>query len=404
MIEEEAKAQLFNVVATRTSNGQAVSGNFNSAEDALNFFDGQNLNSAFGTNVDNEPVTVALNYRGLGASLAYDSGNNLVLNIDGIVSNQVFSGSSRDASLDLLKDYLKSDGADILDRINKRLAAVSPTDPIAGNPISLMSQMVGDDFELGFVDTIHDSSDIGDDGKKVGNEMGAGVQYSSYNVSGIKSDVISVSPFSYRNNLGESDFKLLLKVPVVKMITTENHAKTYQASAAIGLLIPLIKDIWSISPIVSIGAVGSEDLGSAAAIRGFSVTNKLGFTAENGFGLHLGTLLGNYKTERLEINNYRSDPNIENNVLKNSLVLTVPTGYTSYVLDFAATNVRFFGDDLYIENAMDYGIGLVKSSRANNNEMRLDLKYYTYDAERIASIGNGKKSVSGFSVNLKFQY
>ena len=391
-----ASAKLFNVTATRVSNSQTVSASFDSVEEALDYFDGQNLNNVFGANVDNEAVNIALNYRGLNASLAYDTGSNLTLNIDGIVSNQVFSGANRDASVELLKDYLKSDGGDILNRINKRLAAVSPTDPIAGNPTSLMSQMVDDDFDLAFVDSIHDNS-------STGNEMGVGAKYSSFNVSGIKSDVISIAPFSYRDNFGNSNFKLLLKIPTLKMIQTEGEAKTYQASAAVGMLFPIVKDIWSISPMLSIGAVGSEDLGSAAAMRGISATNKLGFKTKDGFGIHLGTLFGNYATEKLKINDYESDPKIQNNILKNSLVFTLPLD-KQYVVDLAATNNRFFGSDLYIENAMDYSVALVKTSRNDNNEMKLDLKYYTYDAARTASIGNGKKDVRGFAVNLQFQY
>ena len=115
---------------------------------------------------------------------------------------------------------------------------ISPIDPIAGNPISLMSQMVYDDFELAFVDAIHDSDEVDENGKKVGSEMGAGVQYSQYNVSGITSRVVALSPFTYRKNIANSGVKLLLKIPALKMISTDN-AKTYQASSAKGLIIHL---------------------------------------------------------------------------------------------------------------------------------------------------------------------
>ena len=184
--------------------------------------------------------------------------------------------------------------------------------------------------------------------------MGASAQYSSYNVSGIRSTVVPLSPFSYRRNIFDSDAKLLLKIPTVKMIYTDN-SKSYQVSGSVGF--------------------------------------------------HLGILYGNYKTEKLQINGYRSDPKIEDNILKSSFVISIPTDMLrNYVIDLSATNTRFYGTNLYIENAMDYGIGFVKTANANNNEMRLDIKYYSYDTARVATIGNGSGKVEGVSVNLKFQY
>jgi len=397
-------ANLFNITATRSSNGQTASAGFNSAEEAIDYFKGQNLNSIFGTNVDNEAIAINMNYRGLGANLSYNGTNALTLNIDGIVTNKVFTGGNRDASVELLKDYLKSDGGNLINEINKRLAAISPSDPIAGNPASLMSQMVNDDFDLAFVDSLHDNGAVDKNGKKIGNEMGAGVKYENYNVSGINSQVVALSPFSWRRNINNSDVKLLLKIPVFKMVNTES-AKSYQASSAVGFHVPLYKDYWSIAPLASIGAGGSQDLASGAMMSGFSVTNKLKYKTDRGFGFHLGTLFGRYQTEKVRVNGYSFNPNITNNILKNSFVVILPVGLMQdYAVDLSATNTRFYGTSLYIQNAMDYGIGFVKTNKTTNNEARLDLKYYSYNSSNIASIGNGSRRVNGVSANLRFQY
>lgn len=53
---------------------------------------------------------------------------------------------------------------------------------------------------------------------------------------------------------------------------------------------------------------------------------------------------------------------------------------------------------------MDYGIAFVKTSKHDNNEFRVDLKYFSYDAEKSVTIGNGKRGVDGVSLNLKVQY
>ncbi|MES2961310.1 MAG: hypothetical protein V4694_02890 [Pseudomonadota bacterium] len=401
-VSEAKAAQLYTVSATLVSSGQTVNGSFNSAQDAVDYLNGTNLNQAFGSNVDGQAINISVNYRGLPATLAYNSGNTLTLNIDGIVTNKTFTGSSRDAAVDALEDYLKASGGDILNQINKRLAAVSPVDPLAGNPTSLMSQMNDDDFELAFTDSLHDSTEVDKDGKKIGSEMGLGVQYQRYNLAGINSTVYSFSPFSWRKNLGNSETRLLLKIPALRMVTTDN-AKTYQASAAVGFYIPLYKTYWAIAPIASIGAVGSEDLAAASAMHGFSLTNKLGFD-HNGWGLHLGTLYGIYQTDKLQYNGYVSNPGIKNNILKNSVVVGVPIGIMGFGVDLSATKTQFYGTDLYIENAMDYGVGFVKYSKVDNNKIRFDIKYFTYDAQSVATIGNGTKRITGVSANLKFQY
>lgn len=390
-------AQLFDITVTRDLTSDSVSASFHSIEDAIDYFDSDNLSEQFGSNVNAEPISANLNFRGLPASLSY-AGTNLVLQIDDVVT-KTFTGTSRDDVLDQMEEYFKSGGGDDISRIQRRLAKVSPVDPIAGNPISLMSQMVENDFELTYVESMYDSPDA--DSER--NEMGIGAKYSQYDVSGLKSKVLSVSPFTWRNNFGDSNAKFLIKLPVLAAIDTEG-AKTYQLSGALGFHIPLVDKVWSIAPLASLGAVGSADLGAATAIRGVSLTNKLRFDIGD-WGLHLGTLFGNYVTEKVSINGYKSDPDIKNNILKNSVGIRAPLDtMQNYALEFNVANTRFYGTDLYIENAMDYGVAFIKTSNQSNNEARFDVKYFTYDAERSASIGNGKKGVKGILASLKFQY
>ncbi len=402
---EKAEAKLFEVQATRTSTGQTISAGFDSVQEALDYFKGKNLNSIFGTNVDNEPMSVLLNYRGLNASLTYATDQTLTLNIDGIVNNKTFRGVDRDDSVKQLKDFLKHDGGAVLDQVNKRMVAVSPADPIAGNPTSLMWQMVDHDFDLSFSDSLYDTRESDENGKKIGNEMGAGVKYANFNAAGIRSNLVSVSPFSWRRNLFDSDVKLLLKIPVLTMITTEG-SKSYQANSSIGLQIPLYKEFWSITPMASIGAVVSVDQASASALHGFSATNKFHIDVNN-WGMSLGTMLGRYSTQKISYRNYTSNPDIANTVLKNTFAVNTPPIIASkFATEFSVSNTKYYGTELYIQNGMEYGLALVKTNNRlkNNNEFRTDLKYFDYYTNHIATIGNGSRRIQGVMVNLKFQY
>lgn len=393
-------AQLFDISVERDSNGQTISASFHSIEDAFDYFDTDNLNNQFGADVSSETVTANLDFRGLPATLSYNGTNGLTLQVDDIV-NHTFTGTSRDDVLEQMKEYFKGQGAgaEALSKIQRRLAKVSPVDPVAGNPISLMSQMVDHDFDLTYVDALYDSEEKGAER----NEMGIGVKYGQYNVSGLDSKIVTIAPFSWRRNLGDSRAKFLLRFPTLAAVDTEG-GKSYQASAAMGFHFPIIGNVWSIAPLASVGAVGTADLGAASAMSGYSLTNKLNFEV-NGWGLHVGTLYGRYATEKVSLNGYTMDANISNNVLKNSLNLRAPLNtLDSYLLELSIGNTRFYGTDLYVENAMDYGVSFIKSSNTTNNEARLDVKYFQYDAERGASIGDGSKKVRGIQVALKFQY
>lgn len=265
--------------------------------------------------------------------------------------------------------------------------------------------MADSDFELAFIDSLYDTGETDKKGKKIGDEMGVGIKYANYNAGGITSNMVSLSPFSYRKNINNSDIKLLLQIPVLTTIQTGN-ARTYQANSSLGLGIPLYKKFWSITPMLSVGAVGSQDQGAASMMRGMSLTNKL-HTEIEGWALSLGTMLARYNTEPITINGYTSNPNIANNLLKNSIVLGLPIkNYSDYNAELNVTNTRYYGTDLFIDNAMDYGIGFIKNNHGSktNNEVRFDIKYFSYRSNNISTIGNGSRRINGIMANLKFQY
>jgi len=102
-----------------------------------------------------QAVDLVANYRGVRINFSYTAGSNtLVMSIPDIGVNESFTGSTREDSQDMLTDWMKKNGASAVEKLMKKLAEVSPSDPIAGNPNSLMSQNVATSFNYGFSDVV----------------------------------------------------------------------------------------------------------------------------------------------------------------------------------------------------------------------------------------------------------
>jgi len=115
----------------------------------LDTLDRDSLSSRFNYNESNQ-ITANLDFRGLPMRLRFTENSSiLALDIPSISISEEFRGENREASIRLLEDWFKNNKTNV-EKIMKELARVSPVDPIAGNPNSLMGTMVGNDFKNGF--------------------------------------------------------------------------------------------------------------------------------------------------------------------------------------------------------------------------------------------------------------
>ena len=125
-----------------------------SFSDVRKVFDqlGENrLRMTFSNYTDMSEASAVVDFRGLGMNFSFsEASNELVFEVPSLDIKEKFNGATRDASVDQLKDFLKSEGGDILNRIQAASIATSPVDPIAGNPGSMMGTMVSRQFEAGF--------------------------------------------------------------------------------------------------------------------------------------------------------------------------------------------------------------------------------------------------------------
>lgn len=198
-------------------------------------------------------VTFGINLRGL-KSIASFAANSTTLNViipnAGITTS--FTGSTRDESIALYKDYLQQGSG--LHKLLKAYARYSPIDPVAGNPNSLMSQLAVSDYNLAKLSPLS-GCDCGWSAQPVVHQFKLGAEYQR-GFSGGYDTGVAVLPirYSYSPN-GESAF--IVDAPFY--FIGNGGAYSAYGSLGLGFRYPLTHN-WSLTPVVRAGGGGSLDL------------------------------------------------------------------------------------------------------------------------------------------------
>jgi hypothetical protein len=377
-------ASLFSVVVDIS--GQVRSAEFSTFEEAIDVLTTSGLRSLNPGYTGVEAATITINLRGLPVIAQYPTAGStrLVFRVPSLNINETFQGATRDASEEMLEDFLKKNGNDILSRMGKEFAKVSPVDPIAGNPNSLMSQLVMQDFNTGFTDF---ATNIGGAppagtapaapvaGAAPGNLIGIGGRFGQYRQDGLTSRSFTL-PLSYtfRNDLDprrQTSFNL-----PITFVDTEG-AKSVNIGLGASYRFPM-SDAWALQPAVSISAAGSKDLGSLAAVASVSITSSY-VIPMSGFDLAIGNMVGYYTTLKVSSGDYSYDPEIKNTVLRNGVLLSQPVtfGGERLALEYSIVDTHFTGSELYIKHFDEFGIslGTNKSARSARSYMRGGVNY-----------------------------
>ena len=316
---------------------------------------------------------MVLGFRGLTINTFFPAGSQeLSLSIPSLGISQLFLGATRDESASLMNDYFKSAG--LLEQIASYLAANSPLDPIAGNPNSMMSSLVANDFNQTFnaeFSNIADPSDVAtQSGQSVStaesrNYVGIGLSYTQMNMGLSDTRVRTTTvPLSYtiRNDL-DPRRQLTFRLPI--SLTDVEGAKVYNLGLGVSYRVPMSRS-WSLTPSFNYAVTGSADLGSAAQVAAAAITSTY-YWRNQGYDLGMGNMLGYMTTMPFKYRNYSYDPNISNTVLRNGVLYSRPTRMLGGKMHFevALIDTRFFGTDLYSDNYQELKFTLGTTRAAN---------------------------------------
>lgn len=422
---------------------------FTTVQEAIDEIDLDNLGEQLNYDPDNSQVLVGMDFRGLGMSMEFaQGGSDLNFSVGDLEINEIFQGRGatvrerRDDALQQLEDYLEKN-PDALKRILTRLAQVSPIDPLAGNPLSLMSQTQARNFAHGFTHKVSQvygcsttafNRDGGvqlasrDEGWALGcgipvmvasaganqdmfreaqdraaalrgeNEIGIGLSYQSttadVNGGSFKSSSINL-PLSYTAKFN-SDPRKKFRVDIPLTYTDSEGAKSYAVGLGFAYTHP-ISDVWTITPAVSAGVTGSEDLGSAGGVLSYSIASAYSWRLGD-WGLSMGNMVGKYDSLGLTLGDIEAEADISSTAFVNGLLLTGPGSLLArdMVIEYHITDTRLTGDEVYAEYYDEVGVnvGWIKQRHGViTRYLKTGISYLS-----------GDQDISGFKLNLALRF
>lgn len=328
---------------------------FNKVLDIFDAYQDGTLDKYYDGFDETKSASGILNFRGIPMNLDWDAVNGkLVLNIPDITSNLTFEGSTLKQAFKKFKEYLKHNSNDLLSKILKKSISETAFDSIAGNPTSLMAQMVDNSFNngaSGFVmiapSAAHHRIKHGDETKK------------------IETIILPLGhTFKFAN---EWSLSVDLPLSYVNM----DDSKTYGAQLGTTLQIPFVQtnDIgfvrsWHLLPSVRAGITGSEDSLSGGVLYMGSVTSKLIFNLSNDWELEILNMGGIVRDYALDVKGYDIEYNIRNNFFKNGIRLNYQIA-EKYHTDLFFYDTQYTGSDLYIDQYDEVGFSVTRDFDKN---------------------------------------
>lgn len=212
------------------------------------------------------PVSFDLNFRGILASAFFaENSTTFVVNFTQLGVTKTFSGSTREESLGLFKEYIRDAGTH--HNLLKAYVRYSPIDPIAGNPNSLMAQMAQADYLVGHLSPLSGCSCCWK-AQPIVNQIQVGTYADRSFAGGFDTTSVTL-PFRYSYS-PDLDHALILDTPLTYL--RNGGASSLVGSIGIGYHIPVING-WSLTPIVRFGAGGSLDLCTSGSFISGGLTN-----------------------------------------------------------------------------------------------------------------------------------
>ena len=350
------------------------------AKDFFAAFETANTSKLFpGSNTTTDAIRVDGGFNSLLMSIGFAQNSPaLTFSVPGLNINQTFNGATRDASGDLLEDYLKKN--DVIGKIMNYQAKNSPFSPITGQG-GLLPSTVANDFNSSFTSVatniaapMKTASEAIVNGT-ASNQIGVGVGVSTGKIKGLKTNAISL-PLSYtfRNDL-DPRRQLVLQLPIT--YSEVDGAKSIQGGLGVAYRFPM-SDNWTLTPGVKYSGVASADLATIAGL--YSATVASTYIMEMGsFDLAIGNMIGLYKTAKFKAGDYSFNPSISTTGFRNGVMLSQPVmlGGSKMSMEYSLIDTRYSGDKPFASNSQEIGVtvGTNKSAFSARSFIRGGISY-----------------------------
>lgn len=304
-------------------------------------------------------ILAGIGFRGLPMFLSFENrnSNTLTFRVPSINLQQSFNGPTRDASVDLLVDFLESDGGDLLNRLQAELARTSPSDPVAGNPSSLQGSLIAQDFAAaGFGAGSSSVSRATATSQDRENRLEIGIRAGTFTTGEFSGTSYTV-PLSWTmRNLDDPRYQLQIRLPIT--YTETEGSETYAANLGVGFQFPM-GDNWYLTPQLSYGATGSVDQGSIGQLVSGTLTSRYEIQLET-TKLTIANMLGYMQTLPFSAGDLKYDPGIKNTITKNGVMVEMPTSWQLFgrgtSIQGAGAVTHLMGDDLFLNTYYDLSL------------------------------------------------
>ena len=323
-----------------------------------------------------------LQLRGVSGTLAGTAallGNGTVftgqLQLPSTGANAQFTAASWAQVLDQVRRFLLQ-GSEA-QRLQRESARLSPFDPVAGNPGSLMARRVAADFDSAFLPFATNLTDGPVQVAQLGGLPagavrgplpalpGLGAQVGLLRDAGLSERSLTVPlSLTLRSDL-DPRRQVAFSLPLT--VSDVGGARAVQGALAASLRLPLAKD-WSLSGSASYAMVSAKDLGSAGKIGSLSLASSYVLRGQSG-DLAIGNMIGHYRTLGGRLNGVDTGSGIANTVLRNGLLWSMPAptwlGFGRSV-EARFVNTHYTGTALYLRNYSEVGLDVGTNKRADS--------------------------------------
>ncbi|MEM6681076.1 MAG: hypothetical protein AAF607_02440 [Pseudomonadota bacterium] len=368
---QAAHAQdLYTITGAITNGGpiENFSTSFSNSDDFFSFFETGDPIRALGVNYidDFSAAAATIDYQGVEILLAFPFVGSAAVQYS-VLGETVFLsetdvGFDRDFALDLVYEGIFFDGGPLQQAFQAALLQSSPNNPAAGNPNSLQSRMITDDFNFSGFDT---SANTPSTGTTI-NRVFIGVSGGTFSANGVNGETFSV-PLSYTARF-DDDPRYQLQFALPLTFINQGDTASYSGSLGVGFQFPLTsidaKNQWYLTPRISLGGVTTPSESQATLLANASITSRytMGIGSIPG-EFTLANLVGYNFSIDLNLEDYRGDYDIGNLTLKNGLLYELPVDFNlfgdnqlSFQGSYALTNL--IGTDLFMNTFHDVSVSL----------------------------------------------
>jgi hypothetical protein len=407
--------------ATVTAMGSTVRQEFDKAGDLIDFIDKTNIQVLFPGYNDTQIVNSTMNFRGLPILMSFPTAGSttLRLQVPATGLDITFTGATRSASIDLLKDWFKKSGSREVTKIQQALVKLTATDPIAGNPTSMTAQMVSNSFDRGFMNKATFVEKAPSTAQSYSNLIGIYPRYSRFTSDGKSIDNYAL-PLSYTFR-SDGDSRRQFEISLPLQYTRTEKAESYGGALGVSYSQPLTdrtsRHQWIITPSVDYSLAGSVDMYSLGQVIQGAVSSSYTYLFDSNYALSLGNMVGYYQTLKFKYGDYKFDPQINNYFFRNGLMLAIPTPAVKQgtVLELFAIDTRYTGDSLCVDNYQEFGFafGFIKrkvvADQPSAKDKQLGETVKEKVKEKMMSLRVGMSYVysnksKGFTANMGFTF